>query len=204
MTKVEFIGVLRQRLAKLPDFERSKTISFYAEIIDDRMEDGMSEADAVASLGSIDQIVSDTLVDTPWSTLIQGKIKESKKRAKSQSVWKILAICGIPIWVPLAFAFACIIFALYLSVGAVVVSLFAVELSLAVASVGGILSSFFLILRLNIATGFAMLGMSVACAGLFIMSFMPLKWLSKQFVALAGVWIRKMKTLFITKKEDVE
>ncbi len=42
---------LRRALGKLPSYEVEQSIAFYAEMIDDRVEDGMSEADAVAALG---------------------------------------------------------------------------------------------------------------------------------------------------------
>lgn len=57
MRKFEFLEELKHRLSKLSDCEIEKTASFYAECIDDRIEEGMTEEEAVCALGSIDSIV---------------------------------------------------------------------------------------------------------------------------------------------------
>ena len=48
MNKTEFLDALRHALGKLPSYEVEQSIAFYAEMIDDRIEDGMSEQEAVA------------------------------------------------------------------------------------------------------------------------------------------------------------
>ncbi len=57
MSKWEFIDELCRRLRLMPVEEAQRTVMFYSEAIDDRIEDGMSEEEAVASLGSVDDIV---------------------------------------------------------------------------------------------------------------------------------------------------
>ena len=44
MTKSEFLEELKHKLSKLPAYEIEKTVSFYAECIDDRIEEGMTES----------------------------------------------------------------------------------------------------------------------------------------------------------------
>ena len=56
MTKQEFLTALERALSKLPHAEVQQAIAFYDEAISDRVEDGMSEDDAVASLGDVDEI----------------------------------------------------------------------------------------------------------------------------------------------------
>ena len=51
MTKKEFLSALSRGLSKLPRKEREERVNFYAEMIDDRIEEGMPEPDAVASVG---------------------------------------------------------------------------------------------------------------------------------------------------------
>ncbi|MDR0862172.1 MAG: response regulator [Oscillospiraceae bacterium] len=55
----EFLAELRRRLAHLPPIETERAVGYFCEILDDREEDGMTEAEAVASLPSIDAIVAD-------------------------------------------------------------------------------------------------------------------------------------------------
>ena len=51
MTKREFLEKLNERTARLSEAERDKLLEYYGEIIDDRMEEGLTEAEAVAALG---------------------------------------------------------------------------------------------------------------------------------------------------------
>lgn len=57
MTKSEFILSLSEALAHLPGSERVRVLEYYEEMIDDRVESGMAEEEAVAALGSIDEIL---------------------------------------------------------------------------------------------------------------------------------------------------
>lgn len=53
MTKAEFLAALKRAL---PEDEAEQTLAFYNEMIDDRMEDGMSEEEAVAAMGPVSQL----------------------------------------------------------------------------------------------------------------------------------------------------
>lgn len=58
MTKREFLGALREQLcAVLPPDRVRKAMEDYEKCIDDRMRDGMSEAEAVSSMGRVEDIV---------------------------------------------------------------------------------------------------------------------------------------------------
>ena len=54
MTKNEFMNELERRIKKYPD--HSEIISYYYELISDKMDSGMTESEAVESLGSLDDI----------------------------------------------------------------------------------------------------------------------------------------------------
>lgn len=51
MTKHEFLDMLNKLTSHLSEAERDRLLEYYGEIIDDRMEEGLSEAEAVAALG---------------------------------------------------------------------------------------------------------------------------------------------------------
>ena len=51
MTKREFLEMLNKLTSRLSESERDRLLEYYGEIIDDRMEEGLSEAEAVAALG---------------------------------------------------------------------------------------------------------------------------------------------------------
>lgn len=55
MGKNEFLRELERKINKYPD--HGEIISYYYELIQDKMDSGMDEDEAVASLGSLDEIV---------------------------------------------------------------------------------------------------------------------------------------------------
>jgi len=58
MTRNEYLETLNQSLSFLDAETRSATISFYAELLCDRMEDGMTEEEAVSAMESAEVIAS--------------------------------------------------------------------------------------------------------------------------------------------------
>ena len=58
MTRKEFLTELDRRLSTLPRQEAEEHINYYAEMLADRMEEGMTEEEAVRSMESIDVIAS--------------------------------------------------------------------------------------------------------------------------------------------------
>jgi len=61
MTKLEFLVQLERRLIGLDQAEVKRQLAYYAEMLEDRMEDGMSEAEAVESMGDVDVIAAGIL-----------------------------------------------------------------------------------------------------------------------------------------------
>ena len=57
MNKREFLDELNKRLSKISKSEREKSISYYDEIIQDMIDSGMDEKEAVKQQGEIDDIV---------------------------------------------------------------------------------------------------------------------------------------------------
>ena len=53
MKKEAFLRALEKRLEGMSAEERARALEFCAESIDDRVEDGMDEEDAVAALGDV-------------------------------------------------------------------------------------------------------------------------------------------------------
>ena len=57
MSKNEFLRELESRIKQYPD--HNEVISYYYELIQDKIDSGMTESEAVESLGSLDKIVRD-------------------------------------------------------------------------------------------------------------------------------------------------
>ncbi len=84
MRKAEFLDKLCQELRFHTDAEEiRKVVSFYEQSIDDRMEDGMSEEDAVAALGPIDDIVRE--IREVWSQEAAGRRTQSGGQEETET-----------------------------------------------------------------------------------------------------------------------
>lgn len=118
MTKIEFLQELRNALRKLPQHEIDQTLAFYSEAIDDRVEDGMAEDEAVAALGPIDDIVRQVTASVPP---IPRAI--AKANTGNRAVNIVLLVLFSPIWVPIALAFALTVTAVYLALWMLIASL---------------------------------------------------------------------------------
>lgn len=60
MRKKEFLDKLRAGLILLPEKELEERLAFYREMIEDHIEDGMTEEEAIAEVGNIDDIIAET------------------------------------------------------------------------------------------------------------------------------------------------
>ena len=65
MTKTEFLLRLREMLSELPQEDAAERLVFYGEMIDDRMEDGLTEDEAVSGIGLPEEIAQQILAETP-------------------------------------------------------------------------------------------------------------------------------------------
>ena len=65
MKRVEFLEALKARLWALPEADIQCSLDYYSEMIDDRMEDGLTEEEAVAAIGNLEEIVQQILGETP-------------------------------------------------------------------------------------------------------------------------------------------
>ena len=94
MTKQEFLSELERALGKLPHAEVEQALAFYDEAISDRMEDGLSEAEAVAGLGPVDEIAAQIAAETPP---IPRAIARANTGSRSLNI--VLLAVFSPIWV---------------------------------------------------------------------------------------------------------
>lgn len=197
MNKAEFVLALAERLAGIPWEEIEDRMNFYMEAIDDRMEEGLDESEAVAALGTIDEIANEILADIPLPRLIAKKIKP-KRRLRAGEI--VLLSVGAPLWFPLLVAAASVMLALYLSVWAVIVSLWAVPFSLLGCSVGGIIAGLIFALLGNGISGLAMIGAAFLCAGLGIFSLFGCRAATKGILLLTKKTALAIKNLFVKKE----
>lgn len=199
MTKQEFITELRKKLSGLPKQDIDERLNFYGEMIDDRIEEGRTEEEAVLEIGSVDKISAQIIADIPLIKIVKERIKP-KRRLKAWEI--VLLVLGSPIWLSLAVAAFAVIFSLYAALWSVIVSLWAVFASLTACSVGSIIASIFFAIRGNYLTAIAILSAGIVCAGLSFFILYTCKATTKGILVLTkklAVW---NKNCFIKKEKS--
>lgn len=204
MNKAEFLGELRRRLKGLPQNETEERIAFYGEVIDDRIEEGVSEEDAVRELGNVDTIAAQILEDVPLWGIVKENIKNIKKKKKKgfrhKKTWKIVLLAvGSPVWVPLLIAALAVVLALYVSLWTLVLSLWAVFASLAGCGAVGVVVGLGYAIRINSIDGILLLSAGLVCAGLAILVFLGCKAATAGTTRLAEKFVLGVKRIFIGK-----
>lgn len=199
MSRDAFIGELRHRMAGLPQQTVERTVEYYGELIADSVEDGLTEEEAVARLGSLDEIVASVVKDTPLTQIVQTRVQERKK--KGSSGWVIaLLILGAPVWLPLLIAALAVAFALFVALWAVVIALWAVVAAVILTGFVALVAGVVELCRLHLAQGLVLLGGGLMCLGLCALLFLLMKLLTVGTVKLCRwLWVG-IKSLFVGKK----
>ena len=198
MNKQEFLGQLSKELLGLPQDEIDEQLEFYSEMIEDRKEEGLSEEEAIAAVGTAQEIVTQVVNETPFVKIA----KEGIRPKRMLNVGEILLLAlGSPIWLSLAVVAFAVILSLYISLWSLIVSLWLVFVSLAACSVGGMITCIIFALSGRIATGIAMLAAGIVCAGLSIFMFYGCKEATKGIVVLTKKIAHFIKKSFIKKGE---
>lgn len=131
---------LLKRLKRLPREEVAERLGFYGEMIDDRMEEGVSEEDAVAEIGSVEEIAAQILEEAAEAKKSGTKRKRQAQEKRKMCAWEIvLLVLGSPLWLTLLIAAFAVVLSVTVLILAVWISLWAAELSLAVGALAGLL-----------------------------------------------------------------
>ena len=197
MTKQEFKEELRKRLSGLPKRELEERLSFYSEMIDDRIEEGLSEDDAIKDLGGTDKVAAEIIRDIPLSKIAAERIKPKNKLGALEIT---LIALGSPLWITLAAAALVIVISIYAVIWSVLASLWAVFASLAACGPAGLIAGLIFIFSGNALSGVFALGAGILCAGLAILFFFLCILATKGIIWLSREIMVGIKNLFIKKE----
>lgn len=200
MNKQEFLTELKKRLSGIPKKDIDQTIEFYEELILDKIEEGQTEEEAIASLDSIDEIVKATLSNVSIPKLVKEKFAPKR----SLKTWEIVVIASTAIiWIPLAIVLLSVILSLYVGLWSGVIALAASTISVGASSliiVGGILD----LCIGHAASGIFTIGLALALLGTALLLGLLTFKLSKLMVVLCKKIILWIKSLFIKRGEKDE
>ena len=199
MTKTEFLSKLREKLSGLPEDDINRSLDYYAEMIDDCIEDGLEESAAVESLGSLDSIADQILKDIPLPKLVKEKIKPKR----TLRAWEIvLIVLGFPVWLPLLIAGVSVALSLYVVLWSLIISLWAVFSSVVGASVGGIFAGTIFAFTGKALTGIALIGAALVSAGVSVFIYFGCMSATKGTLILTKKIALGIKKCFVKKEAE--
>ena len=199
MNKEQFLSELKQGLSGFSEADIQNSLDYYAEMIDDRMEDGKTEEEAVAELGDVREIISQILLEMPLPKLVRAKTKPKKEF----SAWEIvLLVLGFPLWFSLLLTAVAVVLSVFVSFWAVLISLYAIPISLAASALGCLAGAILFAVFGYAPHALFTFGALFLLIALAIFSF----WLC-HFAALGLIWCSKMlfraiKRMFIGKRGE--
>ena len=196
MTKAEFIESLTQSLNGLSEEDIKKSKDYYEEMIDDRIEDGIAEEEAVGGLGTIDEIKDQILEDVPITKIV----KEKMKPKRALRAWEIvLLIIGAPLWLPIVLAFIVVCLVIYLCFWIIILCLYVTDLAVFLS---GILSFFGAFIQTNgFNTGLFLAGCGIALIGTAILLFYGFNQVTKGMFFISKKIVLGIKRMFVGGKE---
>ena len=187
MHKQEFLEQLGRSLSFLPKNEREERLSFYAEMIDDRIEEGLSEEEAVESLGSMEEILGKLCLE-------RNCVEQERSKRKPGAGEIGLLVLGSPVWLPLVIVAFAVVLSLYVSLFAVVISLWAAPVSFLVAALGGVLCGLVMLFTGSPAVGLVMFAAALILTGLSVFLFFGCRAATR-----GSVWLTKWMSAWLKK-----
>ncbi len=174
MNKKKFINELESRLTHLDKNELDTVINYYSELIDDKLEDNITEVKAVKSLGNIDDIINEINAERIIEEKPSVSFEVSKEKKDKNLFLILLVICTFPIWITIL----SLLFGLFITIITVVGSLYLVVFSLLFSAIIIFVSSFVFLFSFPLTSLFT-IGTSLWLAGLSILSFNLMNVLTK-------------------------
>ncbi len=166
MTKTEFLGDLKHLLRELPESDAKESLEYYGEIINDRIEDGVEEADAVSALGTPKEIAEQILSE------FEGKRPSATREKRSgMRPWIIvMLIVGSPIWLSLAVTAAALAITAFVLLWTMVAVAWFVCVSLCASAVTAVIAGFSKLFLGSFAYAILLFGTALFISGITILS----------------------------------
>lgn len=196
MDKYDFLDTLREKLSGLPKEDVWRSVEFYSEMIDDRIEEGMTEAQAVADMGDVNEIAQEIICTTPLAKIVKEKVKP-KRRLRAWEV--VLIVVGSPVWLSLFAALFCILLAVYIVIWAVVLTFACVDLAFFATSFALFAASLGCFVEGFAVEGVMCIGAGLVMGGLSLITLLFVKVLVKGAVWLSKMIVTGIKVCFAGK-----
>ena len=179
MTKQEFIALLTQALKEESYETVVQSVSYYEEMIDDLMENGYSEKEAIHKLGKLEDIVAQMKES--------DEIIEMKPIQKSHSIVLIIAlVLTFPLWGSLLATFLILLLCAYMCIWLIPFVAIILTVMGVICFIIGIFGTFPLFVK-SMALGITQLGVSAIFGG----------------IGMLGIWLT-MKTYHVITQKSIQ
>lgn len=193
MNKYEFLAEVRRGLGGMKKADIDRSLEYYREMIEDRVEDGLTEEEAVAALGPVEKVIADILsgaetsesedTPTPVSSFTGEKDKKEGNGllAALLVVCRVLyVICEVCLWIT-------------------AVSVMVAGISVCATAVGMLFTGIVQMVTSGFASGLVYIGGAAAGAGIGIFTIVGAVWAFRGIRALSRVANR-----LLGKREEKE
>ena len=191
-TKQDFLVRLEEELSDLPKEEKQRQLTRYTAKIDQKMETGLTEREAVAEMESIAKITSRVHAENP-NFRYSGKTEGPDR---SLPAWEIVLLAlSAPIWITLLIVGFALLFSVYVVIWVAVISLWITMVSFMAGAVGSVVLSIWAFFQGNGLQGIVMLCAGSVLAGLSILLFFGCRAATKGAVILTkniALWIKSL------------
>lgn len=197
MNKTEFTEQLKSSLKGLSELDIKKSVDYYEEMIEDRIEDGMTEEEAVSALGSIDEIKSKILEEIPIAKIV----KEKMRPKRALRAWEIvLLILGSPVWVPVSAALIVVALVIYLCFWVIILCLYLTDLAVFLSGFAAIVVAF--VQQNGFNTALFLVGGGIALIGAAILLFFGFTQVAKGMLFISKKMALGIKKMFVGGKKE--
>ncbi|MBQ8578066.1 MAG: hypothetical protein IJ449_08935 [Clostridia bacterium] len=226
MTKQDFLTAVRahaEGCGFIPH-ELEKLLEYYSEMIDEAMEEGVSEEDAVAVLGTWSEIIGqintacgigaetgtdstasanhipDSTTKTEQTELPTAEVTSEPAPVRGYirfPVWAVvLLILTSPVWASLALAAFIVLLSLIIVAGAVVITVLALTVGIAVAGVACIPAAFVLLYTTGGAAFSFTIGGGLLCIGIALLCGLMFRGLAWLFSGMMHFIFGGLRAIF--------
>lgn len=194
MNKNEYLDSIKSKLQGLPEKDIQSAIEYYEEAIEDRVEDGLTEEQAINAVGTPDEIAEKILLDSSIPKLITAKAKP-KRTLKG---WEIaLIIIGSPLWLTVALCLLVVFLWVIIFIFCMILTVIAVVLGLILGALGGVAGGIAQLFNGYGMNALITIGVSMVILGIGLLLSLPLK------AAVTGLWNLIAKFIKWTKKKII-
>ena len=193
MKKEAFLRALEGRLEGMSADEKARALEFCAESIDDRVEDGMAEEDAVAALGDVETVARGLLADRPLGAVVRERVRHESNAGRV-----VLLICASP----RLLTFFAVGLSVYAALWAAMIAVYAAVASLLIAGAACALGGVALMFMQGAAPGLCVCGAGLVSFALGLLLIDPVKAAGRGLWKLTKAFGRGCKRLIVGKRRN--